>query len=196
MQHLIKSNLTKIWPPKNVKLSILKCYANAVEVIRLKVSHQNVYVHFNFKTNRTEIMRTKLFFNWKTIITWILKAVFLCTPNEWIFKKLVGSEKSLKGQRKWAQSQPPSSNRLKMAASWRWIVKMFKYKLKLIFQTASDYFFVAALLLLNQFLKKIVISGKSLKRQRKWAQSQPPSSNRLKMVASQRQAMKTKNWQY
>ena len=63
MQHLIKSNLTKIWPPKNVKLSILKCYANAVEVIRLKVSHQNVYVHFNFKTNRTEIMRTKLFFN-------------------------------------------------------------------------------------------------------------------------------------
>jgi hypothetical protein len=35
--------------------------------------------------------------------------------NEWIFKKLVRSEESLKRQRKWAQ--PPSSNRLEMAAS-------------------------------------------------------------------------------
>jgi hypothetical protein len=32
---------------------------------------------------------------------------------------------------------------------------------------------------------------KELEKQRKWSQSQPPSSNRLKTVAIQRQAMKT-----
>jgi hypothetical protein len=37
--------------------------------------------------------------------------------NEWILKKLVRSEKSLKRRRKWAQLHPPSSNRIKMAAS-------------------------------------------------------------------------------
>jgi hypothetical protein len=44
----------------------------------------------------------------------------ICTIfDEWILKKLVRSEKNLKRQRKWARPQPPSSNRLKLEASWR-----------------------------------------------------------------------------
>jgi hypothetical protein len=44
--------------------------------------------------------------------------LIICTiSNEWTNKKLVRSEKSLTRQRKWAQTQPASSNRFKMAAS-------------------------------------------------------------------------------
>jgi hypothetical protein len=50
----------------------------------------------------------------------------------------------------------------------------------------TERFFIAAPPLMNIFSKNLVRCGKSLERQRKWAQYQPPSSNRLKMVASQR----------
>jgi hypothetical protein len=42
---------------------------------------------------------------------------YCTTPNEWMFKKLVRSGKNFQRQRKWAQSQPPSADRLKMVAS-------------------------------------------------------------------------------
>ena len=61
----------------------------------------------------------------------------------------------------------------------------------MIFKTASDSFFCCCATCIELILKNLVKFEKSLKQWIKWAQSQPPSSNCLKMVASQRQ-----NWQY